>query len=195
MFLKLFLKLVLIGRNGDFFCDERLVPTESEDSIYGAYKKALVDNLNLPIADEQFIKINPHLNVEDAARDYIGKLAVWFSPDSVPRFHLLLLGLGPDGHTCSLFPMSQQLQETSVWVAPIKDSPKPPPERITLTFPVINNAENCIFVLTGKEKAAIIKKVYCENDQSFPAARVNPVEGQLYFLMDPEAACEIEIPR
>lgn len=94
---------------------------------------------------------------EEAARDYIQKMAVHFPPDELPRFHLLLLGMGPDGHTCSLFPGHRLLDETSVWVAPITDSPKPPPSRITLTFPVLNNAECCAFAMTGQSKAEMVK--------------------------------------
>jgi 6-phosphogluconolactonase len=96
---------------------------------------------------------------EAAAKDYIQKMAVHFPPDSLPRFHLLLLGVGPDGHTCSLFPGHRLLEETSVWVAPITNSPKPPPTRITLTFPVVNNAEICLFALVGAGKAGMVKVI------------------------------------
>lgn len=84
-------------------------------------------------------------------------MAVHFPPDSLPRFHLLLLGMGPDGHTCSLFPGHRTCDETSVWVAPITNAPKPPPSRITLTFPVVNNAECCVFAVSGAAKADMIK--------------------------------------
>lgn len=70
---------------------------------------------------------------------------------------MLLLGMGPDGHTCSLFPGHDLLNEKSKWVAFLTDSPKPPPSRITLTFPVINNAKTCIFATCGKEKAEMVK--------------------------------------
>lgn len=65
--------------------------------------------------------------------------------------------MGPDGHTCSLFPGHELLQEKSVWVSPIVDSPKPPAARITITFPVINNSKNCVFLLAGDGKADMIK--------------------------------------
>lgn len=101
--------------------------------------------------------MNTFVSAEEAAKDYIQKIAVHFQPDSIPRFHLLLLGMGPDGHTCSLFPNHHLLDETSVWVAPINDSPKPPPSRITLTFPVVNNAEYCAFAVCGQGKAEVVK--------------------------------------
>jgi 6-phosphogluconolactonase len=84
-------------------------------------------------------------------------MAVYFPPDSLPRFHLLLLGVGPDGHTCSLFPGHRICDETSVWVASVTNAPKPPPSRITLTFPVVNNAECCVFAVTGAAKAEVVK--------------------------------------
>lgn len=87
-------------------------------------------------------------------------MSVYFPPDSLPRFDLLLLGMGPDGHTCSLFPGHRLLEETSRWVCPINDSPKPPSSRITLTFSVINNAKACVFAAAGSNKADIVKVIF-----------------------------------
>lgn len=78
----------------------------------------------------------------------------------LPQFDMLLLGMGPDGHTCSLFPGHKLIEENSVWVAPITDSPKPPLARITITFPVINNARHCIFAMAGEGKAEMLKVLY-----------------------------------
>lgn len=168
-----------------FFCDERVVPSESPDSTFGAYRKSLIGKV--PLSESQFIQIDPHLAAEDAARDYIRKMAPFFAPDSLPRFDALLLGMGPDGHTCSLFPGHRLLDETSVWIAPITNSPKPPPSRITLTFPIINNAENCIFAIAGQGKADMVKRIL-KDTEDLPAGRVKPTEGKLYWILDDGAA-------
>lgn len=95
------------------------------------------------------------ITAETAAKDYTEKLKTAFKSDDF-KFDLLLLGMGPDGHTCSLFPNHPLLQERTLQVAAITDSPKPPPERITLTYPVLNNARNCIFACSGAGKAEMI---------------------------------------
>jgi len=168
-----------------FFCDERVVPLDSADSTFGVYKNSLVGAV--PLTEDQFVKINPHLPAEEAAKDYIQKMAVHFPPDELPRFHLLLLGMGPDGHTCSLFPGHRLLDETSVWVAPITDSPKPPASRVTLTFPVVNNAEVCVFAVSGQGKAEMVKRIL-KDKENLPAGRVEPSKGQVIWILDQPAA-------
>ncbi|XP_015586040.1 6-phosphogluconolactonase [Cephus cinctus] len=168
-----------------FFCDERVVPYDNNESTFGAYKANLIEKI--PITEDQFIKIDPYLSAEDAAKDYIKKMSVFFPPDSLPKFDVLLLGMGPDGHTCSLFPDHRLLEEMSVWVSPINDSPKPPPSRITLTFPVINNASTCIFAITGSSKADMIKRIL-KDKEGLPAGRVQPTNGSLYWILDRGAA-------
>lgn len=83
-------------------------------------------------------------------------MALYFK-EAWPKFDMLVLGVGPDGHTCSLFPDHKLLNEKDVWVAPVVDSPKPPTERITLTFPVINDARYCVFAMAGDSKADMLK--------------------------------------
>ncbi|KAJ8926154.1 hypothetical protein NQ314_021497 [Rhamnusium bicolor] len=107
------------------------------------------------------------------------------------QFDMLLLGMGPDGHTCSLFPGHSLLNETSKWVASITDSPKPPPSRITLTFPIINNAKVCIFASCGKEKAEMVKKILI-NKEDLPSTKVKPTSGELYWILDKEAGLHIK---
>ncbi|XP_054716725.1 6-phosphogluconolactonase-like [Uloborus diversus] len=132
------------------------------------------------------------VSAPEAARDYALKLEKEFdvSPPSLPRFDLLLLGFGEDGHTCSLFPGHPLLKEEKLWVAGIQDSPKPPPCRVTLTLPVLNNAKNVVFVTLGEGKAEAIKDVLEGTSKTpvLPAAMVSLTEGELRWIVDKEAA-------
>ncbi|KAJ8981189.1 hypothetical protein NQ317_014833 [Molorchus minor] len=173
-----------------FFCDERLVPVDNPDSTFGLYKRTLIDTNAVNLKDEQFVTVKQGLSAEAAAQDYAKQLTAYFPDGSVPRFDMLLLGMGPDGHTCSLFPGHALLNETSKWVASITDSPKPPPSRITLTFPVINNARVCVFAISGKEKAEMVKRILV-NKEDLPSTRVKPTSGELYWIMDKEAGAYV----
>jgi 6-phosphogluconolactonase len=102
--------------------------------------------------------------------------------------------MGEDGHTASLFPNHPLLNETKHWVAAITDSPKPPPDRITLTLPVINNARHVAFLAAGPGKADILPQVL-EPDRSstaFPARLVQPSDGELYWFVDEAAAVKLQ---
>ena len=113
-----------------------------------------------------------------------------------PVFDLILLGIGPDGHTCSLFPGHELLSEEDRWVAYIEDSPKPPPKRITLTFPVLNHAARIAFVAAGAGKADTLHTVLDEPEKGLPASRVRPAHpGQLYWFVDDAAAEKVQFAR
>ncbi|EFN89775.1 6-phosphogluconolactonase [Harpegnathos saltator] len=168
-----------------FFCDERIVEPNDERSNLALYKNSFINKV--PVTEEQFIQVDPNLSAEDAAMDYIKKISSFFPPDRFPRFDCLLLGVGPDGHTCSLFPNhTRALEEINMWVTWEVDAPKPPPCRISLTLPVINNARVCIFIATGSSKADIVKRIL-ENKEDLPASRVKPNNGVLYWLLDKDA--------
>ncbi|XP_007533289.1 6-phosphogluconolactonase [Erinaceus europaeus] len=173
------------------FCDERLVPFEHAESTYGLYRTQLLSQL--PVPASQVLTIDPQLSVEAAAEDYAQKLRQAFQGDSVPVFDLLILGVGPDGHTCSLFPGHPLLQERERTVAPIRDSPKPPPERVTLTLPVLNAARTVVFVATGEGKAAVLKRIL-EAREPLPAALVQPHTGELRWFLDEAAARLLSLP-
>ncbi|XP_076263109.1 6-phosphogluconolactonase [Rhynchophorus ferrugineus] len=172
-----------------FFCDERLVPIDNPDSTFGLYKKQLVDTEIVSLSADQFVTAKQDVTGEEAAQDYAEKVKELVPGNPIPQFDLLLLGMGPDGHTCSLFPGHKILEETNQWVAYINDSPKPPPNRITLTYPVINNANICVFAVCGKDKADVIKKIHVD-EEDFPAARVKAV-GKVYWIMDKDAGAHL----
>ncbi|CAG12169.1 unnamed protein product, partial [Tetraodon nigroviridis] len=174
------------------FCDERLVPFDDPESTYGLYKSHFFSKVNIPAGG--ILTIDSSLPVNDCAEDYERKLKEVFPDDDFPVFDLLLLGMGPDGHTCSLFPDHPLLEETKKIVAPISDSPKPPPQRVTLTFPVVNSARCVAFVSTGGSKAPVLKEVLeGEGHPVYPAARVVPANGELFWLVDDPAAASLTI--
>ena len=106
-----------------------------------------------------------------------------------PRFDLIMLGLGEDGHTASLFPGNEALNETRHLTAAVKLA-KLENERITLTLPVINNARNIVFLTSGKSKAGVLKRVL-DGDKKLPAALVKPKSGKMFFMLDKAAAKEV----
>ncbi|KAM9746338.1 6-phosphogluconolactonase [Menidia menidia] len=174
------------------FCDERLVSFDDPESTYGLYKNQLFSKINIP--DGGILTIDSTLPVNECAEDYSRKLKEAFPGDGFPVFDLLLLGMGPDGHTCSLFPDHPLLQETQKIVAPISDSPKPPPQRVTMTFPVVNSARCVAFVSTGGSKAPVLKEILeGSGGSAFPAARVAPTQGELLWLLDDPAAASLTV--
>jgi len=175
------------------FCDERLVPFDDKESTFGVFKEKVIGEVQ-GISEDSFVKVDITLSPENAAEDYeikLKSLNCAVSDDGFPRFDLLLLGMGPDGHTCSLFPNHPLLEERAKVVAHITDSPKPPPERVTLTYPVLNHAKNVIFVSTGDGKKDVLEKILKNNDSNFPATRVSPINGNLTWILDEAAASKL----
>ena len=183
-----------------FFADERAVPLDHEDSNYALVKKELLDKIPASMGKPTVHHIDvEHLNdTQELADQYEKKLVDSFAKgDSVrlPIFDLLLLGCGPDGHTCSLFPGHPLLRETDAWVAPIDDSPKPPPRRITLTIPVVTHAVKIAFVATGAGKKEIMKEIFEEGNE-LPCAMVNTTAGDRVSWFTDNAAVEgVQFPR
>ncbi|KAJ1951616.1 suppressor of los1-1 [Linderina macrospora] len=171
-----------------FWGDERCVSHDHDDSNYKLVKEQLLDHVNVPAA--QVFPINPTLigNPEEAALDYHHQLASVFGNGGVPEFDCVLLGIGPDGHLCSLFPGFPQVKEADKWVTSIRDSPKPPPSRITLTLPVLNNAKEAVFVVTGSGKSEMFKTIVEDKDTSKPSTLVAPKSGKLYWFVDDAAS-------
>jgi 6-phosphogluconolactonase len=173
-----------------FWADERWVPLSSPDSNYGAAKSLLFKNL--PIPRGRIYALNNSRSPDETARAYEFALEKIFQTESnqIPRFDLILLGVGEDGHTASLFPGHPALTETRRWVVPILNAPKPPPIRITMTLPVINHACNVIFVASGSAKANIISEVLNSKEEQpkLPVQMVKPSNGRLHWFIDRAAA-------
>ncbi|KAK4185335.1 putative 6-phosphogluconolactonase [Podospora australis] len=183
-----------------FFCDERAVPLDHEDSNYALVKKELFNKIPAGSPQPTIHPIDTGYldDAQELADQYEQVLVRSFaSRDSVklPIFDLLLLGSGPDGHTCSLFPGHELLRETSAWVAPIEDSPKPPPRRVTLTLPVVTHAVRVAFVATGAGKKDIMKEIF-EGDSGLPCTLVNMGTGErCSWFVDAAAVEGVSYPR
>lgn len=182
-----------------FFADERAVPLDHDDSNYALLKSEFLDKL--PEGGKPTVYPIDSSQLEDTqelADQYEKTLVGSFaSRDSVrlPIFDLLLLGCGPDGHTCSLFPGHELLRETDAWVAPIEDSPKPPPRRITLTLPVVTHAVRVAFVATGAGKKEVMKQIFDATDD-LPCALVNQAAGErVSWFVDEPAVEGVSFPR
>lgn len=183
-----------------FFADERAVALDHPDSNYCLLKAELLDKIPAEMGKPTVHPIGVE-NLDDTQElaDQYEKLLVssFAQRDSVklPIFDLLLLGCGPDGHTCSLFPGHALLRETDAWVAPIEDSPKPPPRRITLSLPVVTHGVKIAFVATGGGKKEIMKKIF-EEGTGLPCALVNEGAGERVSWFTDSAAVEgVSFPR
>ena len=185
-----------------FFADERAVPFDHEDSNYRLLKDELLDKIPSELGQPTVHPIDlQHLDdVQEVADQYQEALMKSFAAkDSVkiPIFDLLLLGCGPDGHTCSLFPNHELLRESDAWVAPIEDSPKPPPRRITLTLPVVTHGIKIAFIATGDGKKEILKQILdTEEGRSLPCGLVNEGGGErVSWFTDSGAVQGVGFPR
>ena len=176
--------------------DERCVPLDHPDASWPQIEKALLDVVSLPEAN----RLRPHseLSAEKAALNYEQMLS-GISQDSVkngaPYFDLVWLGMGEDGHTLSLFPGHPGLTNTEPFVIPVHNSPKPPPDRISLTLKALSNCSHCLVMATGIGKADILAKIL-GGDSSLPISQaVDAIEssgGQVTWLLDRDAASKLE---
>jgi 6-phosphogluconolactonase len=163
------------------FGDERCVPPDHDQSNYKMAKLSLLDPTQIP--ESNVFRIRGEIEPEAAALEYEEKLAHVAARFGEPRYvhDLLLLGLGEDGHTASLFPRSPALDETARNVIPAI-GPKPPPQRITMTFPLINAARHVCFLMNDPAKGKIVDEI-TSGGARFPAGRVRPESGRLTWLL------------
>jgi 6-phosphogluconolactonase len=171
-----------------FQVDERFVPRDGKASNYRMIRETLLDVVSMPEKNIHVVDTTAP-SPDDAAEAYEQELAGFFrlQPGRFPRFDLIMLGLGEDGHTASLFPGCPLLDDSnSLAQAVILDDDLH--DRITLTVQVINHARHIIFLIQGAPKALALKKVVEEKDSTLPAAMINPVDGELLFVADSKAA-------
>ncbi len=173
-----------------FWGDERAVPPEHPDSNYGAARAALLERVPIPAGNIHRMEAeNPDPQAAAAAYERTLRGFLGLSAAGLPRFDLVILGMGADGHTASLFPGSEALWERRrLVVAPWVDALGS--WRLTLTCPVLKNAACIMFLVTGPEKAETLRRVL-ENDQAaadLPARLVAPRDGELLWLVDRAAA-------
>ncbi|KAI9503438.1 suppressor of los1-1 [Coemansia spiralis] len=178
-----------------FFADERCVSHTDPLSNYRLVREELLEPLNGRIPENQIIAINESLvhSPKDAAHDYYLQIGTVFGEHKFPVFDCILLGIGPDGHTCSLFPNRPQIEAKTEWVTYIEDSPKEPPHRITLTLPVLNHARAAVFVATGAAKSKTVREIVDDRDDSKPASHVALSKGTVYWFLDLAAAKDLSI--
>lgn len=184
-----------------FFADERCVPLDHEDSNYKAVKEMWLDQIPEELGSPTVFPIATKWldDVQSTADDYEQILVKQFAArDSVklPFFDLLLLGCGPDGHTCSLFPDHPLLREQEAWVLSISDSPKPPPKRITLSLQVVTHAAAIAFVATGGGKKDILKQIFdTPEGAKLPSGLVNTLGGEkVSWFCDKPAVEGVQFP-
>jgi 6-phosphogluconolactonase len=177
-----------------FWGDERAVPPDHPDSNFGMARATLLSRVPIP-ANQVHRMQAERADLDEAAGEYQAEIAKTFAaqpPDEPPAFDLILLGLGTDGHTASLFPYTRALRETRRWVAP-NYIPTLKANRLTLTTPILNRASMILFLISGIEKAAAFQAVLQgpPAPERLPAQLIRPIAGRLVWLIDQAAASRL----
>ena len=169
-----------------FWADERCVPSDHPESNYKLVRDTLLKNLSLP--GKNVHNIQGEVDPTEAACAYEQDIKEFYGAVTFPSFDLIILGVGVDGHTASLFPGSSSVTEADRIAIPIyrKD---PQINRVTLTMPVINHASNILFLVAGKSKASVLQNILCQgNSKGYPAGLVSTKSGIVEWFLDNEAA-------
>src|SRR5438874_8802045 len=175
-----------------FWSDERCVPPDDAESNYHMAQQVLISKV--PIPADQVHRMPADLADGNAASlAYTRDMQTTFGTDGVPSFDLIQLGMGPEGHTASLFPHQPSLHEQQRLVMPVS-VPKPPPLRLTFTPPLLNAARQVLFLVTGAEKADAVQAVLeGEYDpDEYPAQIVRPDNGEVIWMLDNAAAARLK---
>lgn len=170
-----------------FWSDERHVPPDDAESNYRMANEALLSHV--PVSANNVHRIRSENPDAAAVANEYEQTVIAVTKQTLPRLDLIFLGLGTDGHTASIFPGSEVLNETSRLVAaPYVE--KFNSYRITMTLPLLNNGASIVFLVSGAEKAEIVKQVI-QGEHRYPAQAVNPTQGELIWMLDKEAASKL----
>ncbi len=174
-----------------FLVDERFVPFQHRDSNFHMLKDTLLDQVPIPRQNIHPVPVG-EATAQIAARKYEEDLTIFFKllAGELPELDLILLGIGEDGHTASLFPGKPFSNEPNGLAIAVKLNEISHP-RISLTLPVINNAKNILFLVRGANKAEVLERVIQKKDAALPASMVSPQRGSLIFVLDPEASSRL----
>lgn len=171
-----------------FIGDERFVPPDHPESNYLMLTEALLSRVMIPEANI-FPYLTEGATPEEAAALYARELASFFK--GPPTFDLVILGVGEDGHTASLFPGFPQVATPSgAWVEPVFGAPKPPPTRLTLSLTALRRARETMVLASGASKAEAVRRIL-KDHEPLPAGLIAPSEGALSWLLDREAAAQL----
>jgi len=170
-----------------FWVDDRCVSFDDPASNFGTAGKDFLSKV--PVPEGQLHPMPTKAPPEKGAATYEKEMArhLPVSPSGFPRFDMIFLGIGLDGHTASLFPGQGAVEEKWMWVLAVKGG-NPDVHRLTMTLPVLNNARQIVFLVTGTEKAPVARAVLEDKDVAVPASRVHPVDGCVTWLLDRDAA-------
>jgi len=178
-----------------FLADERFVPSSDKESNYRLIREYLLSHIDIPEANIHPVQTE-EITLKQAAERYEDDIGNFFNiqGDRIPVFDLIMLGMGEDGHTASLFPGTPSLEEKRRLTIPVI-AVKAPNKRISLTLPVLNKAKHIIFLVSGEDKAPAVKEMLESRDSELPAALVKPEHGSLLLVIDEAAASLLSIVR
>jgi 6-phosphogluconolactonase len=174
-----------------FWGDERCVSPDNPDSNYYMAQEVLLSKIPIPALQVHRMPADQP-DRDAASQAYTAEMQRAFGTHGIPNFDLIQLGMGPEGHTASLFPHQASLHEAQRLVMPVS-VPKPPPDRLTFTPPLLNAARNILFLVTGSEKAEALQAVLEGEYQpeQYPAQIVRPTDGEVVWMLDNAAAAKL----
>jgi len=171
-----------------FLADERFVPATDKESNYRLVRECLLNHVDIPKNNVHRIDTE-EATLEMAAEKYEEEIRNFFGIEGerIPEFDLIMLGIGEDGHTASLFPGAPSLMEEKRVAIPVITE-KAPHKRISLTLPVLANAQRIMFLVTGSEKSGIVREIVEESESRLPASLVRRMARSVYLVIDEGAA-------